>query len=175
MNTPRNFTSFIIDPLNFPMDAPSSIILLGVQLITPIGLLNRTPRGIRGIIPQGVWFRIKLGYSRKNYSRGYTAKWADFGLLGDLRHVCINFINLLIKKNYLKDFYSDCSSLLWRDLHDFVKVKKILRWTPFQKCLFILFWNTCFDCTKKYYLIFKTCDLLLKSVHPWWSPMPYCY
>ena len=36
------------------MDAPSSIILLGVQLITPIGLLNRTPRGITGIIPQGV-------------------------------------------------------------------------------------------------------------------------
>ena len=112
MNTPRNFTSFITDPWNFPMDAPSSIILLGVQLITPIGLLNRTPRGIRGIIPQGVWFRIKLGYSRKNCSRGYTAKWADFGLLGDLRHICINFINLLIKKNYLKDFYSDCSSTL---------------------------------------------------------------
>ena len=112
MNTPRNFTSLITDPWNFPMDAPSSIILLGVQLITPIGLLNCTPRGITGIIPQGVWFRIKLGYSRKNCSRGYTVKWADFGLLGDFRHVCINFINLLIKKNYLEDFYSDCSSTL---------------------------------------------------------------
>ena len=75
------------------------------------------------------------------------------------------------KKKYLK--YSILTlPLLWRDLRDSVKYKKsILSWTPFQKYLFIVFWNTYFNWAKKYYFILKMHDLLLKSGYPRWSPI----
>ena len=95
---------------------------------------------------------------------------------GWLRHFCITFIDLLIKRKNI------WNTLFWLYLYFeeiFVTLsstkKSILRWTPFQKYLFIIFWNMYFNCAKKYYFILKTHDSLLKSGYPGWSPMPYCY
>ena len=105
-----------------------------------------------------------------------TVKWGDFGLLGDFGHFCITFIDLLIKRKNI------WNTLFWLYLYFeeiFVTLsstrKSILRWAPFQKYLFIVFWNTYFNCAEKYYFILKTHDSLLKSGYPRWSPMPYCY
>ena len=104
-------------------------------------------------------------------SNGVTSDcWVKFG------HFCITFIALLIRRKNI------WNTLFWLYLYFeeiFVTLpstkKSILRWIPFQKYLFIVFWNTYFNCAEKYYFILKTQDSLLKSGYPRWSPMPHCY
>ena len=114
--------------------------------------------------------KISLSVSSKQASKHLVSSF-PFSFMNDIHKPSHK------KKNYLK-YFALTVPLPWKDLCESAKVKKILKGTPLQKCLFVVFWYTSFTCTKKCYFFFSrhlTCSWFLRGYkvhHIRLSPLP---